>query len=60
MSASPKVRVTLCQINTDYFEYSSGKFKTYSVKTLHQLLITQAVVCVKPGIKVLGREEEEN
>lgn len=32
-----------------------GKLETYSVKTLHQLLITQAVVCVKPRIKVLSR-----
>lgn len=31
------------------------KFKTYGVKTFNQLLITQAVVCVKPGIKVLRR-----
>lgn len=33
-----------------------GRFETYSVKTLHQLLITQAVVCVKPRIKVLRRK----
>lgn len=35
---------------------NSGKFETYSVKTLHQLLITQTVVCVKPRIKVLRRK----
>lgn len=32
-------------------------FSTYSVKTFDQLLITQAVVCIKPGVKVLREEK---
>lgn len=34
------------------------EIKTYSVKTFDQLLVTQAVVCVKPGVKVLRRKKE--
>lgn len=33
---------------------------THRVKTFDQLLITQAVICVKPGVKVLRKKKKIN